>query len=103
MYYICTEFNLINAHFGGHKSNPMAITKEERAKIIDSGRFIPRNAFLKNNPNEVLHNDCTDVVHYYDGSYIQLLKTGEFYVSEDLSSKSLDEAESMLIDKKEKN
>jgi hypothetical protein len=78
----------------------MGITKEERAKIIDSGRFIPRNAFLKNNPNEVLHNDCTDVVLYYDGSFIQLLKTGEFYVNENLSSKSLDEAESMLIDKK---
>jgi hypothetical protein len=81
----------------------MAITTEERTRIIESGRFIERNKFLEKNPNENLHRDCTDVVHYYDGSYIQLLKTGEFYLSDDLSSKSLDEAETMLIDKKEKN
>jgi hypothetical protein len=81
----------------------MAITTEERTRIIESGRFIERSKFLEKNPAENLHKDCTDVVHYYDGSYIQLLKTGEFYLSDDLSSKSLDEAETMLIDKKEKN
>ena len=80
----------------------MAITKEERTRIIESGKFIERSKFLEKNPTEILHNDCTDVVHYNDGSYIQLLKTGEFYVSEQLSSTSLDEAETMLIDKKEK-
>jgi hypothetical protein len=73
-------------------------SKENIQRIIDSGRFTERGSFLEKNPNEILHKDCTDVVVYHDGSYLQLLGTGEFYLREGISSKSLDEVERMLFE-----
>lgn len=75
-------------------------SKESTQRVIDSGRFTERGAFLEKNPNEVLHNDCTDVVVYQDGSYLQLLSTGEFYLKEGALSRNLDEIEKILFDKK---
>lgn len=75
-------------------------SKENTQRVIDSGRFTVREAFLEKNPNEILHKDCTDVVVYHDGSYLQLLNTGEFYLREGISSRSLDEVETMLFEKK---
>lgn len=69
-------------------------------KIIDSGRFIPKMVFLDKNPNEKLHKECTDVVHYVGGKYIQVLKSGVFYLDETFSSRSLDEVEVKLFEKK---
>lgn len=68
-------------------------------KFINSGRFICKESFLEKNPNENLQNDCTDVVHYNNGAYIQVLKSGLFYVDENFSSKSLDESEIKLWEK----
>jgi hypothetical protein len=71
------------------------MTKEE---FKNSGRFIYRDSFLEKNPNTILHTDCTDVVEYQSGAFIQLLKSGLFYLEDDLSSKSLDEVEDRLWD-----
>jgi hypothetical protein len=68
-------------------------------KFIDSGRFTRRMAFLDKNPNEQLLDDCTDVVQYSGGAYIQVLKSGVFYLDESFSSRSLDEVEIKLLEK----
>jgi len=68
-------------------------------KFIDSGRFTRRIAFLDKNPNEQLLDDCTDVVQYSGGTYIQVLKSGVFYLDESFSSRSLDEVEVKLLEK----
>lgn len=68
-------------------------------KFINSGRFICRESFLDKNPNETLLKQCTDVVEYNNGSYIQLLDTGEFYLDETFKSRSLDEVEVKLLKK----
>lgn len=68
-------------------------------KFIDSGRFTRRMSFLDKNPMEKLLDDCTDVVQYEGGAYIQVLKSGIFYLDESFSSRSLDEAEVKLLEK----
>ena len=68
-------------------------------KFINSGRFMCRELFLDKNPNEKLHDDCTDVVHYVGGAYIQVLKSGVFYLDDSFSSRSLDEVEVKLLEK----
>lgn len=67
--------------------------------FINSGHFIPVEKYLESNPDAQLLADCTDVVEYMGGHIIQLLKSGEFYVDETFSSKSLDEAEIKLFKK----
>ncbi len=69
-------------------------------EFIDTGRFIPRNSFLEKRPNEVLLDDCWDVVQYGGGHYIQVLEDGTFYLDEFNSSKVLDEVELILYTRK---
>jgi len=66
----------------------------------DTGRFINRKSFEQHNVNENLHVDCSDVVLYYGGAYIQLLKSGEFFIDTNNLSKSLDTVEQILWEKK---
>jgi hypothetical protein len=68
-------------------------------KLIDTGRFICKESFLHSNPTEKLLEECTDVLRYSNGSYIQVLKSGEFYVDDTFKSLSLDEAEIKLLEK----
>lgn len=68
-------------------------------KFINSGKFMCKESFLDKNPNEKLRKDCTDVVHYVGGMYIQVLESGEFYLDEEFKSRSLDEAEVKLWEK----
>ena len=74
----------------------------EKLQFIDSGRFTTRDSFLNKNPNEVLHIDCTDVVEYKDGVFIQVLKTGIFYIEDNYSGSSLYEAEDKMWEMLEK-
>jgi hypothetical protein len=69
-------------------------------EFIDTGRFIPRNFFLEKRPNEVLLDDCSDVIQYEGGHYIQVLDDGTFYLDEFNSSKVLDEVELILYTRK---
>lgn len=67
--------------------------------LIDTGRFICKASFLQKNPTEKLLEECTDVIAYADGSYIQVLESGVFYLSDNFSSKLLDEMEALLLKK----
>lgn len=69
-------------------------------EFIDTGRFIPRNSFLEKRPNEVLLDDCSDVVEYEGGHYIQVLADGTFYLDKLNFSNVLDEVELILYTKK---
>ena len=68
------------------------MTKET---FINSGRITDLKTFLNLRPKENLHVDCTDVVVYEDGHYIQVLKTGEFFY-EGFSDKKLDNVEEFM-------
>lgn len=65
----------------------------------NTGLFTPREFFQPKNPTAVLRDDCTDVVTYGDGSYIQGLKSNMFYVDEQTKSMVLDDVELMLWNK----
>lgn len=83
-----------------HLINKLTRVKERGSITFDewkeSGRFTHREAFEQDNPSENLHIDCTDVVVYYGGLYIQVLKNGEFYLSPEQTSKSLDDVEKIV-------
>jgi len=68
------------------------MTKEA---FINTGRIVDLKSFLNLRPKENLHTDCTDVVVYEDGHYIQLLKTGIFLYDE-FSSNKLDNVEDFM-------
>ena len=63
--------------------------------FINTGRFTDLKTFLNLYPKENLHVDCTDVVLYDDGYYIQALKTGEF-MYQDFTDKKLDNVEEFM-------
>lgn len=72
-----------------------------RLEFSNTGRFCPRNFFLSNNPDVKLHDDCTDVVVYLGGFFIEALKGNTFLAEADglkLTSKSLDNIEAMVWD-----
>ena len=72
-------------------------------EFVDTGKFITRKEFHSTRPNEVLLNDCTDLVQYERGHYIQVLKDGTFYLDEYNQSKELDEVELVLYSIKIEN
>jgi len=57
-------------------------TKHE---FIMTGRFMDAQKFTAERPDVKLHADCTDVVVYAGGHYIQSIKTGEYLVRGDFS------------------
>jgi len=65
----------------------------------EPGRFINRDEFYGDNPKENLHVDCTDVVVYYGDLYIQVLKSGEYYIDPNNVSRNIGEIELALWDK----
>jgi hypothetical protein len=65
---------------------------------VDSGRYLTREHFEKDNYNELLHTDCTDVVMYMGRIYVQALKSGKFYINNTLYD-TLEHAEKALWDK----
>jgi hypothetical protein len=64
----------------------------------DTGRFMERKKFEEFYPKENLHFDCTDVIEYSGGVYIQSLKTGVFFINANESSKILELMEKVLWD-----
>jgi hypothetical protein len=63
----------------------------------DTGRFMPRQAFMTSNPEIILLGACDDVVLYDGGYYIQVLFDGTFYESNTNRSKKLDDVEMNLF------
>ncbi len=47
--------------------------------FVNTGRIIDLKTFSNLYPKEELQSDCTDVVLYQDGWYIQMLKSGWFF------------------------
>ena len=52
------------------------MTKET---FINSGRITDLKHFVNLYPKEILESNCTDVVLYKNGHYIQMLKSGMFF------------------------
>lgn len=53
------------------------MTKET---FINSGRITDLKSFINLYPKAQLESDTTDVVVYKDGHYIQMLKTGMYFL-----------------------
>jgi hypothetical protein len=64
-----------------------------------SSSIVDRKSFEAHNPKENLHVDCTNILMYLGGIYIQLLKSGEFFLDAHISGKTLDAIEKPLWDK----
>ncbi len=62
----------------------------------ESGRFINRDDFSSERPEENLHIDCTDVVKYYGDIYIQVLKNGDFFVDASFQSPDVKLSEEVI-------
>jgi hypothetical protein len=74
----------------------MTITYE---MFRDTGRFIPSDVYLKENPTARLHDDCTEVIIYTNDFIIQALKSNEFYIKvgrREIKHTPLDVVESAL-------
>ena len=67
--------------------------------VSDSGRFVCKTTFLERNPKAKIFKHCSNVVYYSNGQYIQVLKSGLFYVDENFSSYDLNECEKILAKK----
>lgn len=44
----------------------------------NTGRIIPVEVFKTENPNAKINLNCTDIVRYLGGFYIQMLKSGKY-------------------------
>lgn len=75
------------------------MTKES---FINSGRITDIKTFLNLYPKENLHMDCTDVVLYQDGHYIQMLKSG-WYFYDGYQHATLEAMEELLWKKIDEN
>lgn len=67
--------------------------------FIMSGRFVTKEYFKEKFPQTKLKRNCDSVILYPHCNYIQVLKSGVFYLNDEHSSKSLDEVEFQLFGK----
>ena len=72
----------------------------DKESFVETGRIFPASVFMNqtHNADEHLHFDCTDVVLYAGGSYIQILKSKGFMFDSDIYVK-LELAEDVLWEK----
>lgn len=66
--------------------------------FINTGRIMPKELFLNYNKKIRLNFDCSDVVRYVGGFYVQILKTGEFLLEINDADQS-DEMNTIIKDK----
>lgn len=59
--------------------------------FTETGRFVDRHTFESGNPNVQLHPECTDVIVYLCGFYIQSLKGNVFFISMKETAQESDE------------
>jgi GTP-binding protein EngB required for normal cell division len=60
-----------------------------------TGRFIPAEEFIQNNPNTKIEKECREVIEYAGKSFIQVLSKSDF-VFKDTKRKTLDEVEDIM-------
>ena len=72
-----------------------------KEKFIGSGRIMDLKSFNVLHPKENLHVDCTDVVLYEGGHYIQMLKNGDYFY-DGFADRALDKVEEFMWTKIDK-
>lgn len=65
----------------------------------NSGSIVCRKSFEKEFPSEKLNYDCIDLIVYFGGVYIQILKNEDYLVGLDTTTTDLSDAEKVLWDK----
>ena len=91
------------------KDNPNKLLLSILTKILErktltlsewrlSGRFIPKEEFLLNNPTEELLASCSEVIQYIGGEYIQVtnLSSGKFRYTSKIKGNVIDEVENEM-------
>lgn len=61
----------------------------DKEEFIMTGRFMDVRKFAAARPSVVLHEECTDVVTYAGGHFIQLLKDGTYFVKDTLPDETI--------------
>jgi len=66
-----------------------------------SGKFIPKEEFLKDNPTVALLASCSEVIQYVGGEYIQVtsLSSGTFRYTSKIKGNVLDDIENAIWNK----
>lgn len=78
----------------------MDLSKKNFNDFCKSGKFTNRKVFVEKNPDYKLNDNCTDIVCYIDGTFIQLLSNGVFYFNDENRSSSLEKVEWAVFSKK---
>lgn len=61
-----------------------------------TGRFVPKEDFIADNPSEKLLATCKEIIEYAGKSYVQVLNSGTFRYTSSIKSKVLDEVENQM-------
>lgn len=61
-----------------------------------TGRFIPKEEFLRDNPTAGLLVSCSEVIQYIGGEYIQVMGSGTFRYTSKIKGNVLDDVENKI-------
>lgn len=75
-----------------------SMDKLEFEVFSNTGRITPFDVFRNENPNAKLHRECTDVVRYLGGFYIQMLKSGKYIYQFDVLPSTTVQVEHKSLD-----
>lgn len=75
-----------------------SMDKIEFEIFSNTGRITPVDVFRSDNPNAKLHSECTDVVRYLGGFYIQMLKSGKYIYEFDVKPSTIVQIEHKSLD-----
>jgi hypothetical protein len=75
---------------------------KDKEEFIMTGRFMDVRKFAAERPNVELHEQCTDVVTYAGGHFVQLLKDGTYFVKDVLPDETIYFACAKLVEAEEK-
>lgn len=64
----------------------------------NTGRITPADVFKNENPEDKLHSECTDVVRYLGGFFIQMLKSGKYIYEFDIKPSTKVQIEHKSLD-----
>lgn len=75
-----------------------SMDKIEFEIFSNTGRITPVEVFKNENPNAVINANCTDVVRYLGGFYIQMLKSGNYIYQFDVQPSTTVKIEHKSLD-----
>lgn len=89
--------NRIQQHLAAEKQkeNPDSYIVEKLQNVLNNGiitqsewailkTIVTAEDFVKDNPDETLREDCTEVIVYVGGYYLQKLSSDVFFINEDI-------------------